>query len=31
MKFYNNLSIKGITDEKNFWKTLKLLLSDKGA
>ena len=31
MKFYNNLNIKGITDEKKFWKTLKLLLSDKGA
>ena len=27
---YNNLNIKDITDNKNFWKTLKaLLISDK--
>ena len=29
-KLYNNLNIKDITDNKNFWKTLKaLLISDK--
>ena len=27
-KFYNNLNIKDITDNKKFWKTLKPLLSD---
>ena len=28
-KFYDNLDIKNITDNQKFWKTLKLLLSDK--
>ena len=28
-KFYDNLDIKNITDNKKFWKTLKPLLSDK--
>ena len=28
-KFYNNLNIKDITDNKKFWKTLKPLVSDK--
>ena len=28
-KFYNNLTIQDITDNKNFWKTLNPLLSDK--
>ena len=29
-KFYNNLNIKDIIDNKKFWKTLKQILSDKG-
>ena len=29
-KFYNNLSIEEITDNKKFWKTIKPLLSEKG-
>ena len=29
-KFYINLNIKHITDNKKFWKTLKLLVNDKG-
>ena len=28
-KFYVNLNIKDITDNKKFWKTLKPLVSDK--
>ena len=28
-KFYSNLDIKNITDNKLFWKTMKLFLSDK--
>ena len=30
-KFYKKLDIEDITDNKKFWKTLKPLLSDKGA
>ena len=29
MNYYGNLNQKDITDNKNFWKTVKLFLSDK--
>ena len=29
INYYGNLNEKDITDNKNFWKTVKLLLSDK--
>ena len=28
-KYYNNLSLKNITDNKQFWRNVKPLLSDK--
>ena len=28
-KYYSNLNVKGITDNKKFWITLKPLVSDK--
>ena len=28
-EYYKNLNVKEITDNKMFWKTIKLLLSDK--
>ena len=30
-KYYNNLDLKNITDNKLFWKTVKPFLSDKGS
>ena len=30
-KYYNNLDLKNITDNKLFWKTIKPFLSDKGS
>ena len=30
MKYFNNLNLNKITDNKVFWKTVKPLLSDKG-
>ena len=29
-KYYENLDVKNVTDNKNFWKTVKPLFSDKG-